>query len=114
MVQFKPSRYLLATLSLIIFVACNCETFGDGIVLDANTNKPVSGVIVKSYIEKSVPSFVSEMITDSTGIYTGTTGKTKGGFAGCKDLLLEFHKEGYSMSKAYNPQSETVYLRQTE
>lgn len=104
------SKYLLAALSLIAIISCNCESYGDGFVLDAATKLPLSGVIAKSYVEKSVPSYVSEMTTDSTGMFTGTTGKTKGGFSGCKDLFIEFHKEGYSILKSYNPQGETVYL----
>lgn len=96
---------------LVGFTACNCEKFGDGVVLDSVTKRPLSGVTVKSYVEKEVPSYVSEMTTDSTGIFNGSTGKTKGGFSGCKDLMLEFEKDGYTNLQVYNPQSNEVYLK---
>lgn len=110
MMQYKYSKFFFVTLSLIVFISCKCETYGDGIVLDAETSEPLSEVVVKSYVDNSVPSYVSEMTTDSTGFYSGSTGKTRGGFSGCKDLLVEFHKNGYTILKAYNPNNETVYL----
>lgn len=111
MTRFNFRKIWIAALAPVIFVACNCEKFGDGVVLDYDTKEPLNDVTVISYVEKSVSSYVSEMITDSTGVFTAGTGKTKGGFSGCKDLMVEFKKEGYSTRQVYNPETETVYLK---
>lgn len=111
MTQHIIHKLALGTFIICLMASCKCEKIGDGVVMDYDSRKPLAGVIVKSYVEKSVPSYVSEMVTDSTGMFHGSTGKTKGDFSGCPDLMLEFEKPGYTTLQMYNPQSDEVYLK---
>ncbi len=111
MKQHIVYKIATAIACILVLASCSCENLGDGVVMDAETKRPIHGVTVKSFVEKSVPSYVSEMVTDSTGMFHGSTGKTKGGFSGCSDLMLEFEKSGYTSLQIYNPQSDVVYLK---
>lgn len=97
-------------IAMIVFLGCEAITEADGYVISAQTNRPISGVLVKSYFRtKFRKKYRSEMITDSTGYFYGTTQMT-GCAGGCPDLVLEFIKSGYSTKEITNPEMDTVYL----
>ena len=84
---------------------------GNGIVVDNDTKLPLDSVVAKSYIDKvSSKSDESEMITDSTGHFTGNTGLAGGGFSGCPDIVIELSKKGYKTKAITNPKNDTIKL----
>lgn len=101
---------LIFALCLFIW-SCDCLRDGSGVVVDINTNQPIDSVLVRSYIGKvREKSFEYEMLTDSSGNFTGTTGMTGGGFGGCPDLVMVFSKTGYISLTLKNPYNATVKL----
>jgi hypothetical protein len=95
----------------MFLVSCEGITEGDGYVFDARTKKPLDSVLVKSYRKNGWRKiFQSEMITDSTGYFFGTTGLT-GCSGDCPDLVIEFVITGYSNREIINPNKDTVYLQ---
>lgn len=100
--------FLLITLPLII-ISCDCWTDMEGVVFDATTEIPLDSVLVRSFENGRVKT---EMLTDSTGRYLGTTRNT----GRCEDLEVEFSKAGYitelrSVSKRKGFDSINVYLK---
>jgi hypothetical protein len=94
----------------LAIVSCDCVTDGNGIVVDAHTGLPLDSVIVKSYVNRVNDRFFqSQMVTDSTGEFSGSTGLT-GGFFGCPDLVIELSKGGYVSTKIKNPNNASVRL----
>ena len=92
---------------LFLLTGCDCWNCGNGIVVDSVTLKPVEGVTAKSFVRKvSDKSLYTEMVTDSTGKFEGTTGNT--GF--CQDLIIELSKTGYKTTTIRNPNEITVRL----
>jgi len=94
------------TLSFQI-TSCDCWTFGDGVVVDSITNLPLDSVSAKSFIEyvNDQPP-VMEFITDSTGVFEGTTGNT----GKCRDLIIELSRKGYTTKIVVNPNYDTIRM----
>lgn len=100
--------FLLAALALAILLpACDCWPYGDGIVIDSSTHRPLGDVSVKAYLsEVASDRLRSEMTTDSTGTFQSSGGNT--GF--CKDLIVVFTKPGYRQQTYTNPLKDTIRL----
>lgn len=95
----------------LLIMSCDCIRDGSGVVVDSNTNQPIDSVLVKSYIGKvREKSFEREMLTDTSGNFTGGTGMTGGGFGGCPDLVMQFSKKGYITRTVKNPRNATIKL----
>lgn len=105
------SHFAILFSFLLTSGGCDCVVDGNGIVVDSETNLPLDSVVVKSYVDKVKNSTCeSEMITDSTGKFSGSTGLTGGGFSGCPDLVVELSKNGYLTTSFTNPYNDTVKL----
>ncbi len=103
-------RTLIYVGIFLIASSCDCVTDGSGIVVDADTGLPLDSVIVKSYVNKVKDRFFqSQMVTDSSGEFIGSTGLT-GGFLGCPDLVIELSKDGYISTTIKNPNNASVRL----
>ncbi len=98
---------------LILLSICSCENIleSSGFIYDASTDKPLDSVIVKTYvIDGSKRQYHSEMLTDSTGLYTAAS-RLVGCVPECPDLAVEFIKDGYGTLELVNPnRGEKVYL----
>lgn len=106
-------RAALATLVCLTLTisSCDCITEGNGVILDSDTNNPLDSVAVKFYINKAKSDFYeSEMLTDSTGAFYGSTGLTGGGINSCPDLVIEISKTGYLTEQITNPNNDTIYM----
>ena len=99
---------LLAALALAILLqACDCWPYGDGIVIDSSTRRPLDSVSIKAYLSEVASDHLrSEMTTDSTGTFQSSGGNT--GF--CKDLIIVFTKPGYRQQTFSNPLKDTIRL----
>jgi hypothetical protein len=102
----KIKLLLISVFSLLALMGCDCWTNGEGIVIDFNTNLALDSVTVKSFVEDLDNEPRREMITDSSGQYFATTGNT--GF--CRDLVVEFSKNGYKTLMIRNPNNDTIKL----
>lgn len=90
-----------------ILVSCDCWTEGSGIVIDSITKIPLDSVVAKSYIKEVADKrYRSEMLTDSTGKFDGSTGNT----GRCVDLVIELTKSGYYTRTITNPENDTIQL----
>jgi hypothetical protein len=96
---------------LLVLTSCEGYTDGEGYVFDVKTNKPLEGVLVRSYARRGGKSKYQtvEMTTDSTGYFYGTTQLSKC-IPDCPDLVVELIKDGYKTIEYTNPRKDTVYL----
>src|SRR5690349_3746693 len=93
-----------------LLVACEGVRDAGGYVVDATTNEKLDSVVVKSFIGHSHGRLSMEMMTDSTGVYKGSTGLVGCGLGDCPDLIVEFAKKGYETQEFVNPEKLTVYM----
>jgi hypothetical protein len=101
--------YLFILLSL---TACVSENIieGEGHVFDAKTKEPLDSVVIKFYIKDGeAKRFKSEMTTDSTGYFYGSTGLVACK-KDCPDLLIVLTRQGYTPKEIVNPNKVSVYL----
>ena len=104
----KRLKILIPIKLILILSSCDCWTDINGTVYDSETQTPLDSVQIKSFENGLLKN---EMMTDSTGKYYGSTGNT--GF--CKDLEVQFSKEGYITKHEFVPKSKgsdsvTIYL----
>jgi hypothetical protein len=110
--RFLKITFVISTALLIALAGCEGDTSGSGYALDKTTHKPLAGVVAKSYAKRgSHLHYHQEMVTDSTGYFTGTTGTVGCGTGGdCPDLMIELIKSGYTTVQIVNPDKDSVYM----
>jgi len=80
----------------ILIVSCEGYSCADGTVLDKSTNMPLDSVYVK------VQTGSQTIYTDSSGKFE-VCNKFGGCVPKCKDIIVEFSKEGYLSQVLTNP-----------
>ena len=90
--------------SIVFFLSCEGNREANGYVKDQITNKPIDSVFVK------VLSGTDETYTDSIGYYH-VSNQFGGCVPNCKNIDVEFSKEGYQILQKTNPDyNEIIYL----
>lgn len=88
----------------IIYCSCEGNREANGYVKDKITDKPIDSVFV------NVLSGTDKTYTDTDGYYF-VSNQFGGCVPECKDIDIEFSKEGYQTLKRTNPdQNEIIYL----
>lgn len=104
--SYKISSIFLS-LFFVFLSGCDRGRSGNGIVVDSDTKSPLSGVVAKSYGDHvNDDSYKSEMVTDSSGRYTGSTGLP----GAHKNLFIVLSKDQYHSVTVKNPFNDTTYL----
>lgn len=99
----KTAIKLYFGLLTIAVIVNSCEGFrcADGVVKDADTNLPLEGVKCEVTTGKQV------YYTDSSGKFE-VCNQMSGCLPGCKDITVQFSKEGYESYIVDNPNKELV------
>lgn len=85
------AKYLvIGYLSFLTLFLTSCEGYrtADGVVIDKNTRLPLDSVFV------NVTTGNASIYTDSTGMFS-LSNQMGGCVFGCKDIMVEFSKDGY-------------------
>lgn len=97
-------KYCVLLFSLIAFCSCEGNRFARGFVRDKITDEPLDSVFV------AVLSGRDETYTDSIGYYW-VSNDFGGCVPDCKDIDIEYSKQGYRTSRKINPaDSAVIYL----
>jgi hypothetical protein len=103
---------LLISAACLALVSCDCMQDVRSVVVDKQTRKPLSNVVVsKSEKENPQDPLARKEYTDDSGRFHFTS--ISGGLGGCPDLVLYFTKPGYKTSKMRFPsfsRNDTVLL----
>ncbi|MCU0435600.1 MAG: carboxypeptidase-like regulatory domain-containing protein [Bacteroidia bacterium] len=110
----KNHSFILLTIALLYFTACDCVVSAKGVVIDKTTGQPLDSVALGRYVKEDPkkPSTKFEYTNNKGQFeYFGITG----GLLGCPSLTLYFSKEGYKTKeinyKCSNCSTvDTVYL----
>lgn len=103
---FLPLLLLFA----VITTGCDIIYFGDGIVVDEFTKKPIDSVRVEAFlVSRHKVYFVDQVITDSTGHFSVGTGPL-GADGAEMDFMIILSKPGYYNLVLNAPKDETVFL----
>ena len=100
----KQKKIVITLIFITTLLSCDCWTDGNGIVYDAQSNKPLDSVLVESYVEKNYLN--TAMYTSTTGEFWGSTDN----IGRCKDLHIVLTKPGYKTKTVINPYNLNVYL----
>jgi len=98
--------YLFTTTLLLFFLQSSCEGYrcAEGIVIDASTNLPLDSVFC------NVKTGKETMYTDTIGRFE-VCNQFGGCVPDCKDIIVEFSKNGYKTILLKNEQCNgTIYL----
>ena len=97
-----------SVLSFIIVSIYSCEGYrcGNGIVKDKVTNLPFDSVLC------TVLTGTNKVYTDCKGMFE-VCNNFGSCASGCKDIVIEFSKNGYRSTRIENPaQDEIIFLEQ--
>ena len=83
----REMKLTVSMIGLVALIACDCEVYSIGLVVDAETMEPLDSVNV--YRDYDGPGF---NFSDSTGLYIYDSYK---GGARCNDFELIFARNGY-------------------
>lgn len=97
-------KFSLSFLIVIFIVSCEGNRFADGYVYETDTSTPLDSVLCK-VVETS-----EEVYTDSTGHYN-VEGPFGGCMGDCKDMTVEYSKQGFKTEIVLNPGNDIIYLK---
>ena len=103
----------LFALFLILFFIASCDAYksGDGVVFDADTQKPIDSVRIEAFLVSDQESvFVEQLFTDSVGFFDSGTGNLPASGAEA-DYLIILSKNGYENLVVKNPKDSKIYLK---
>jgi hypothetical protein len=95
--RFVVSLLILTT---VFYTSCMCLQGAVGIVYDAETNQPISNVLVTTYEDENEIQF-SHTLSD--GAYD--TGEKS---ASCVETRVSFQKEGYTITSIWVPGGDII------
>ncbi len=112
----RNKKIKLYAVFLIIFFISSCDVYksGDGVVFDADTQKPIDSVRIESFLVTDKESvFVEQLYTDSVGYFDSGTGNLSA--RGAKaDYIIILSKDGYENLVVKNPKDSKIYLKTKE